>query len=102
MWQVLSEAIDILQAKGYRLVTLAECLGKEPYQNVGQRGQKDVSTYLAVPAPSLTSPSELLAMLSGPLANCGSKCNQAHDQSADGLYRISNFFTAPRPASPPS
>ncbi|KAL1759578.1 carbohydrate esterase family 4 protein [Schizophyllum commune] len=43
VWQVLSEAIDILQAKGYRLVTLAECLGKEPYQNVGQRGQKDNS-----------------------------------------------------------
>ncbi|KAI5887221.1 carbohydrate esterase family 4 protein [Schizophyllum commune H4-8] len=43
VWEVLSEAIDILQAKGYRLVTLAECLGKEPYQNVGQRGQKDGS-----------------------------------------------------------
>ena len=50
MWQVLSEAIDILQAKGYRLVTLAECLGKEPYQNVGQRGQKDVSTPPSVPS----------------------------------------------------
>ena len=55
MWQVLSEAIDILQAKGYRLVTLAECLGKEPYQNVGQRGQKDVSTRPPVAAPSTTS-----------------------------------------------
>ncbi|TRM63673.1 carbohydrate esterase family 4 protein [Schizophyllum amplum] len=42
-FQVLTNAIDTLQAKGYRLVTLAECLGKPAYQNVGQRQQKDAS-----------------------------------------------------------
>lgn len=31
---VLPHAISVLQAKGYNLVTLAECLGMEPYQSV--------------------------------------------------------------------
>lgn len=31
---VLPRAIGILQAKGYKLVTVAECLGVEPYQSV--------------------------------------------------------------------
>jgi hypothetical protein len=32
--QVLPHAISVLQASGYRLVTVAECLGVEPYQSV--------------------------------------------------------------------
>ena len=31
---VLPHAIKALKAKGYKLVTLAECMGMEPYQNV--------------------------------------------------------------------
>ncbi|CAE6412643.1 unnamed protein product [Rhizoctonia solani] len=30
--EVIPHAISVLQAKGYRFVTLAECLGEEPYQ----------------------------------------------------------------------
>jgi peptidoglycan/xylan/chitin deacetylase (PgdA/CDA1 family) len=33
--EVLPHAISVLKAKGYRLVTLAECLGKPAYQSVG-------------------------------------------------------------------
>ena len=32
--QVVPHAISVLQAAGYRLVTVAECLGVEPYQSV--------------------------------------------------------------------
>jgi len=32
---VLPHAINVLKAKGYRFVTLAECLGMQPYQSVG-------------------------------------------------------------------
>ncbi|KAG9081234.1 Carbohydrate esterase 4 protein, partial [Ceratobasidium sp. 392] len=32
---VLPYAIEKLQAAGYQLVTVAECLGKQPYQSVG-------------------------------------------------------------------
>ena len=31
---VVPQAIAVLQARGYRLVTVAECLGMSPYQNV--------------------------------------------------------------------
>ncbi len=41
--QVLPYVIDRLQAAGYRLVTLAECLGEAPYQSVGSPGTPDVS-----------------------------------------------------------
>ena len=37
-------AIARLQAAGYRLVTLAECLGQAPYQFVGAPSTPDVST----------------------------------------------------------
>ncbi|KAG8707104.1 Carbohydrate esterase 4 protein [Ceratobasidium sp. 423] len=33
--EVIPHAISVLQAKGYKLVTLAECLGEQPYQSVG-------------------------------------------------------------------
>lgn len=36
IYEVLPYAIDQLKGAGYRLVTLAECLGEAPYQNVGQ------------------------------------------------------------------
>ncbi|KAF9021192.1 putative chitin deacetylase [Hymenopellis radicata] len=35
-YDVIPNAIDQLQAAGYKLVTLAECLGTNPYQSVGQ------------------------------------------------------------------
>ncbi|TFK95792.1 carbohydrate esterase family 4 protein [Pterulicium gracile] len=38
---VLPYAISKLTEAGYELVTLAECLGEEPYQNVGKPGKKD-------------------------------------------------------------
>lgn len=41
--EVLPHAISVLQAKGYRLVTLAECLGQPAYQSVGAPSVRDVS-----------------------------------------------------------
>jgi hypothetical protein len=32
--EVVPHAISVLQGHGYNLVTLAECLGEEPYQSV--------------------------------------------------------------------
>ena len=40
--QVLPYAIQKLQAAGYKLVTVAECLGKQPYQS--QAAPQTVST----------------------------------------------------------
>lgn len=34
-FEVLPVAIDVLQRAGYQLVTLAECVGQNPYQWVG-------------------------------------------------------------------
>ncbi|KAF9036841.1 chitin deacetylase [Panaeolus papilionaceus] len=39
--QVVAYAIQRLQSAGYRLVTVAECLGKSPYQSVGQPSPRD-------------------------------------------------------------
>ncbi|KAG9085480.1 Carbohydrate esterase 4 protein, partial [Ceratobasidium sp. 370] len=39
--QVVPYAIQKLQAAGYKLVTLAECLGEQPYQSVGTPGTPD-------------------------------------------------------------
>ncbi|KAG8686469.1 Carbohydrate esterase 4 protein, partial [Ceratobasidium sp. 395] len=39
--QVLPYAIQKLQAAGYQLVTVAECLGKQPYQSVGSPTPRD-------------------------------------------------------------
>jgi len=41
--QVLPHAIEVLQGAGYRLVTLAECLGEQPYQSIGSPGVRDGS-----------------------------------------------------------
>ncbi|KAG8712548.1 Carbohydrate esterase 4 protein [Ceratobasidium sp. 394] len=41
--QVVPYAIQKLQAAGYKLVTLAECLGEQPYQSVGAPGTPDSS-----------------------------------------------------------
>ncbi|KAJ7671434.1 carbohydrate esterase family 4 protein [Mycena polygramma] len=38
-----SYAVDALQAANYSLVTVAECLGLEPYSFVGPLGQRDAS-----------------------------------------------------------
>lgn len=48
--EVIPYAIQKLKAAGYSLVTLAECLGQEPYQWVSTPQVKDVST------PSSLSP----------------------------------------------
>jgi hypothetical protein len=42
-FEVLPHAIKVLQGAGYKLVTVAECLGKAPYQSVGPPGVRDVS-----------------------------------------------------------
>jgi len=39
---VLPYAISALQGAGYQLVTLAECLGRVPYLDVGEATPKDV------------------------------------------------------------
>ena len=41
--QVLPYAINLLQSKGYKLVTVAECLGLPAYQWTTTPGTKDVS-----------------------------------------------------------
>lgn len=38
-YDVIPYAISILKAAGYRLVTVAECLGTSPYQSVGSPQQ---------------------------------------------------------------
>ena len=40
--EVLPHAIDALQGAGYRLVTVAECLGAQPYTNVRRPEPRDV------------------------------------------------------------
>ncbi|KAK0236199.1 carbohydrate esterase family 4 protein [Armillaria nabsnona] len=42
-YDVLPYAIERLQAAGYNMVTLAECLGESPYQSVGNAGVNDGS-----------------------------------------------------------
>ncbi|TFK95805.1 carbohydrate esterase family 4 protein [Pterulicium gracile] len=42
---ILPYAIQKLQASGYRLVTLAECLGEQPYQWTQAPGVKDPATW---------------------------------------------------------
>lgn len=42
-YDVLPYAIEKLQAAGYNMVTLAECLGESPYQSVGNPGVDDGS-----------------------------------------------------------
>ena len=41
--QILPEVIRDLQAAGYRLTTLADCLGESPYQWVDEPQERDVS-----------------------------------------------------------
>ncbi|CEL53830.1 hypothetical protein RSOLAG1IB_06611 [Rhizoctonia solani AG-1 IB] len=41
--EVIPYAIQKLQAAGYKLVTLAECLGQQPYQSVGSPQTPDAS-----------------------------------------------------------
>ncbi|KAK7030471.1 hypothetical protein VNI00_014058 [Paramarasmius palmivorus] len=40
---VLPQVVQWLNQRGYRMVTVAECLGMQPYQNVGQPQQNDGS-----------------------------------------------------------
>ncbi|KIY61805.1 carbohydrate esterase family 4 protein [Cylindrobasidium torrendii FP15055 ss-10] len=40
---VLAQAIDTLQGAGYKLVTVAECLGASAYSKTGKRGSRDDS-----------------------------------------------------------
>jgi peptidoglycan/xylan/chitin deacetylase (PgdA/CDA1 family) len=40
---VIPHAIKVLQGAGYKLVTLAECLGKAPYQHIGPPSKRDKS-----------------------------------------------------------
>ena len=49
-YDVLPFAIAELKKAGYKMVTLAECLGKPPYQNVTTPGTPDVSTAVASPS----------------------------------------------------
>ncbi|KAJ7932143.1 glycoside hydrolase/deacetylase [Mycena leptocephala] len=42
---LVAYAVDKLQAAGYKLVTVAECLGLPPYSYVGRLGQRDPSWF---------------------------------------------------------
>jgi hypothetical protein len=44
--QLVPYAIKLLQSKGYQLVTVAECLGLEPYQSITNPGTRDVGSNL--------------------------------------------------------
>ena len=44
--QVLPYTIKELQKAGYKLVTVAECLGQEPYHSQGPPSTRDVCVYL--------------------------------------------------------
>lgn len=48
MRDVLPHAIQTLQSAGYRLVTVAECVGEAPYSSVGQPQSKNVGTFALV------------------------------------------------------
>lgn len=48
MRDVLPHAIQTLQSAGYRLVTIAECVGEAPYSSVGQSQSKNVGTFALV------------------------------------------------------
>ena len=48
MRDVLPHAIQTLQSAGYRLVTVAECVGEAPYSSVGQPQSKNVSIFALV------------------------------------------------------
>ncbi|KAJ6459008.1 chitin deacetylase [Mycena sanguinolenta] len=41
--QLVPYAINLFQSKGYKLVTLADCIGAQPYQAVGVAQQRDAS-----------------------------------------------------------
>ncbi|KAK1224836.1 hypothetical protein PQX77_012252 [Marasmius sp. AFHP31] len=36
VYEVMGQVVEWCQQRGYRMVTVAECLGQQPYQNVGQ------------------------------------------------------------------
>ena len=53
--QVLLYAIKELQKAGYKLVTVAECLGQQPYHSQGPPSTRDVCVYfIFLPAYFLT------------------------------------------------
>jgi hypothetical protein len=52
--EVLPHAIAVLQKAGYNLVTLAECLGQQPYQQVVAPQAPDVSSLTISPPTSLS------------------------------------------------
>ena len=41
-YEVLPYAVEVLQNAGYNLVTVAECLGLQPYLSVGPPSPPDV------------------------------------------------------------
>ncbi|KAJ7447134.1 hypothetical protein B0H11DRAFT_1745275, partial [Mycena galericulata] len=61
--QVLPYAIEVLQRAGYKLVTLATCLGLPAYHSVGKPGTPDICSY---PQSHLCISLTLSARLLGP------------------------------------
>ena len=45
VYEVLPHAISVLKAKGYRFVTLADCLGRNKYQRTGAPEARNVSNF---------------------------------------------------------
>ncbi|GAA5917816.1 hypothetical protein JCM8208_000398 [Rhodotorula glutinis] len=53
--QVIPAVVPALKAKGYKLVSMAECLGQSAYQSTGTAGKRDSSwTCSGTPAPGKT------------------------------------------------
>lgn len=64
---IVPTVVPKLLAAGYKLVTVAECLGQHPYQSVGKAGKRD-ATWTCDGAscfdpPSLDSSHEVLTSL---------------------------------------
>lgn len=52
MKTVMPAVIPMLRQKGWKLVTMADCLGVSPYQSVGSPGKRDASwTCNGTPGP---------------------------------------------------
>jgi len=60
---VLPYAIQTLQSAGYRLVTVAECVGEAPYSSVGQPKSRNVGTFALVCRGTADEPITLTAGL---------------------------------------
>ena len=53
---MLNYVVPLLAAKGYNFVTVAECLGRQPYAKTVAAGVRDVCPMLSARSSSLINP----------------------------------------------